>query len=215
MEDIAATLPEEEATLPELDVPGRKRRGPKASGVSAAKAGAASTSAEITRKPRGEAGATSANAASAPEADATVGSTATPAPEASATPPKRKRGRPKTRTEPTAQVNVRMDASLKAAGDEGLARAGITPSEAVRALWEAAAEGGERLENALKALLERKDGLDYSLFDFDALFNGVALSIQAFLLEHHLSEDIHDIRMPTDDELEDIMYQDFLEEGAL
>ena len=40
----------------------------------------------------------------------------------------------------TAQVNARLDVSLKAAGDAGLAAAGITPSQAVRALWQLAAE---------------------------------------------------------------------------
>lgn len=40
----------------------------------------------------------------------------------------------------TAQVNVRMDARMKGAGDAGLTAAGITPSEAVRALWRLAAD---------------------------------------------------------------------------
>lgn len=34
-----------------------------------------------------------------------------------------------------AQVNARIDANLKAAGDAGLAAAGYTPTQAVRALW--------------------------------------------------------------------------------
>ncbi len=34
----------------------------------------------------------------------------------------------------------RLDASLKEAGDAGLAAAGITPSQAVRALWQLVAE---------------------------------------------------------------------------
>lgn len=36
------------------------------------------------------------------------------------------------------QVNVRIDAKQKAAGDAALAAAGISPSEAVRALWDLA-----------------------------------------------------------------------------
>lgn len=39
-----------------------------------------------------------------------------------------------------AQVNVRMSAELKKAGDAVLAKAGITPSQAVRALWTYAAD---------------------------------------------------------------------------
>lgn len=33
------------------------------------------------------------------------------------------------------QMNIRMDAELKKAGDKALARAGATPTEAVRLLW--------------------------------------------------------------------------------
>lgn len=39
-----------------------------------------------------------------------------------------------------AQINVRIDADLKAAGDAGLAAAGYTPSQAVRILWALAAK---------------------------------------------------------------------------
>ncbi len=35
----------------------------------------------------------------------------------------------------TAQINARIDASLKEAGDAALANAGFTPTQAVRALW--------------------------------------------------------------------------------
>jgi antitoxin component of RelBE/YafQ-DinJ toxin-antitoxin module len=43
----------------------------------------------------------------------------------------------------SAQVNVRMDPLLKAAGDTGLADIGFSPSEAVRALWTLAARRGK------------------------------------------------------------------------
>ena len=39
----------------------------------------------------------------------------------------------------TAQVNARISAQLKANGDEGLAAAGLTPTQAVRAVWDLAA----------------------------------------------------------------------------
>lgn len=38
----------------------------------------------------------------------------------------------------TAQVNARIDANLKREGDDALAAAGLTPTQAVRALWELA-----------------------------------------------------------------------------
>ena len=38
------------------------------------------------------------------------------------------------------QMNTRIDADLKQRGDEALKRAGFTPSQAIRALWEYAAD---------------------------------------------------------------------------
>ena len=38
----------------------------------------------------------------------------------------------------TAQINARIDAESKARGDAGLAAAGLSPSQAIRALWELA-----------------------------------------------------------------------------
>ena len=49
-------------------------------------------------------------------------------------------------TKQTAQVNVRMDAALKQAGDAALGEAGLTPSAAVRALWQKASKRGQDLE---------------------------------------------------------------------
>lgn len=50
----------------------------------------------------------------------------------------------------TAQVNVRMDATLKQAGDAALEEAGLTPSAAVRALWQKASKRGQDLEEVVQ-----------------------------------------------------------------
>ena len=42
-------------------------------------------------------------------------------------------------TTTAAQINVRLDPDLKRSGDAALSRAGMTPSQAVRALWQLAA----------------------------------------------------------------------------
>ena len=42
-------------------------------------------------------------------------------------------------TTTAAQINVRLDADLKRSGDAALSKAGMTPSQAVRALWQLAA----------------------------------------------------------------------------
>lgn len=44
----------------------------------------------------------------------------------------------------SAQINVRLDADLKRSGDAALSSAGITPSQAVRALWQLAASLADR-----------------------------------------------------------------------
>ncbi len=53
----------------------------------------------------------------------------------------------------TVQMNVRIDEKLKQAGDEALASIGMSPSQAVRLLWQRAAEHGEGLER-VKALAQ-------------------------------------------------------------
>ena len=52
----------------------------------------------------------------------------------------------------SAQLNVRMDPALKAAGDAGLADIGFSPSEAVRALWTLAARRGKDAMQVKKLL---------------------------------------------------------------
>ena len=47
-------------------------------------------------------------------------------------------------TTAAAQINVRLDADLKRSGDAALSRAGMTPSQAVRALWQLAASLADR-----------------------------------------------------------------------
>ncbi len=44
----------------------------------------------------------------------------------------------------TAQINVRLDAELKRSGDAALSASGMTPSQAVRSLWELASTMADR-----------------------------------------------------------------------
>ena len=46
----------------------------------------------------------------------------------------------------TAQINARVDVALKAAGDAALARAGLTPTRAIRSLWQRLADLGDQAE---------------------------------------------------------------------
>ena len=59
-------------------------------------------------------------------------------------------------TTTAAQINVRLDADLKRSGDAALSRAGMTPSQAVRALWQLAASLADR-PGALEDILLRAE----------------------------------------------------------
>jgi len=52
--------------------------------------------------------------------------------------------------EATSQLNVRMDRSLREAGEAALAEIGYTPAEFVRAAWTRLAQGGDALADARK-----------------------------------------------------------------
>ena len=56
-----------------------------------------------------------------------------------------------------AQINVRMDPSLKEAGSSVITRLGYTPTQAIRALWEYAAVQGT-LPGALVQILRSEKG---------------------------------------------------------
>lgn len=57
----------------------------------------------------------------------------------------------------TAQINARIDADVKALGDQALSSIGYSPTKAIRALWEFA---GERIHDrkALRELFEMLQG---------------------------------------------------------
>ena len=59
--------------------------------------------------------------------------------ESATTAPKASTTQAKTRQSVSSQVNARIDPELKRRGDEGIAAAGLTPTQAVRALWSLAA----------------------------------------------------------------------------
>ncbi|MDO4502224.1 MAG: hypothetical protein Q4D06_03475 [Coriobacteriia bacterium] len=50
------------------------------------------------------------------------------------------------------QMNIRIPSSLKSQGDKALASIGLTPSEAVRSLWEKASKRGADLDQISRAL---------------------------------------------------------------
>jgi len=55
----------------------------------------------------------------------------------------------------TTQMNTRINPVLKAQGDSALAEIGLSPSQAIRALWEKAAKRGQDLEEVAQLLLSK------------------------------------------------------------
>lgn len=65
----------------------------------------------------------------------------------------------------TSQVNARIEASLKHAGDAALANAGFTPTQAVRAVWQLAADNADSPEVIIKALDPDRGEADPAAWD--------------------------------------------------
>lgn len=55
------------------------------------------------------------------------------------------------------QMNVRIGAHLKHNGDEALSSIGFTPTQAVRVLWQYAAQRGESLEEVKRFLMKAEN----------------------------------------------------------
>lgn len=56
----------------------------------------------------------------------------------------------------TAQINVRLNPALKQRGDEGLSGAGLSSSQAIRALWELAARNADNPKAIQRALFPER-----------------------------------------------------------
>ena len=63
----------------------------------------------------------------------------------------------------TCQMNVRMDANLKEAGDKVFEKLGLSPSQVVRAVWEYAVRHGDVPGLVERALQEEACDLDAEL----------------------------------------------------
>ena len=107
-----------------------------------------------------------------------------------------------------AQMNIRIDSSLKASGDAALAAAGFTPSRAVRALWALAEKWKSEPERIRQVLTPEnpieKDARTVSrLAAIEAGENIVALTYARLGLETPPA-----IPALSDDELKELSFKD-------
>lgn len=119
---------------------------------------------------------------------------------------------------PTTQINARISAPLKSAGDIGLEAAGLSTSEAVRALWELAArykDMPEKLHAALfpdeetkreRALAKERERKAKLIRDSSNMF---VEYLEARGLDPYVQ-----VEMPTDEEAEEMVLLEELGEDS-
>lgn len=115
--------------------------------------------------------------------------------------------------ESTVQLNARMNRSLKQSGDEALALIGLSPTQAVRALWEKASRRGEDLEEVATLLCGRKGhATRESPYADEVLAAGRAIMDEAYR-ELGIDPGVK-FDLPSDSELlEEALYERMIEKG--
>lgn len=106
----------------------------------------------------------------------------------------------------TSQLNVRMESELRAAGDAVLERVGVTPAEVVRALWAKLAKGAQECERVLSVLSDEDDATT-SLRGDELVGQIEGWHSQLFSLA---GVDRADYAPPTDEELDEMLYDEWL-----
>lgn len=106
----------------------------------------------------------------------------------------------------TSQLNVRMDAQLRSAGDAALERLGVTPAEIVRALWARIAGGAQECEQVLEMLTEKTPAAGSSRGDacIEAIegWHSELFALAGVERASYVA--------PTDDELDEMLYDEWL-----
>ena len=114
------------------------------------------------------------------------------------------------------QLNVRLDSDLKAAGDSVLDLYGVSATEVIRSLWEKFAQGEEGFRQFVEMLAassaagaatgranedEYEDENDFIRRRYQEFMQEVGIDLSTYV-------------PLTDEELDDLVYQDYLEEYA-
>ena len=113
----------------------------------------------------------------------------------------------------TAQINVKLPSDLKSAGDAALAEIGLSASALVRALWEAVARRGECRERVTQTILEEASS---SAMDPERQARvNAAISGQSIMSAtlRRMGVDAMELAPLTDDEIDELRYEHFVEKG--
>lgn len=122
-----------------------------------------------------------------------------------------RRGAPKKEKILSAQINVRMEASLKAAADDAFAAAGLNSSEVIRAVYERAAELGTSLRGMgdlvhVAQTADEKDERARKMLVFERSTHAVERAFAGLGLNYDPSV----IQPMTGEEFEAQVYEDFI-----
>ena len=131
------------------------------------------------------------------------------APDVKQTQPRR--GAPKKEKALTAQINVRMDTSLKEAADAAFAAAGLSSSEVIRAVYERAAELGGNLRGMddlvrMSTVEAEEDERTRKMRIFERSTHAVERAFESLGLHYDPTK----VRPMTEEEFEAQIYEDFI-----
>lgn len=117
---------------------------------------------------------------------------------------------------PMVQLNVRMNAELKAAGDSILELYGIAPSELIRALWSKISHGEQALDQVVRALAADPAAGSSKTVGATGVTSRVAQLIQQRQADFEREVGLNPTSYAplSDEQLDDLVYQDYLDESA-
>ncbi len=115
-----------------------------------------------------------------------------------------------------AQLNVRMSAELKAAGDSVLDLYGIAPSELIRAMWSKVAHGEQALDQVVRVLAADPSAASVKTIGATGSESRIAQRVRQRQadFEREVGLDPSSYAPLTDEQLDDLLYQDYLEESV-
>lgn len=112
----------------------------------------------------------------------------------------------------TVQMNVRIPAETKTAGDRALSSEGLTPTEVVRCIWEKAAKRGRDLQQVATLVKKADKPADVSSPN---PFESAAQMVSMQMLALGVDLSVEEADTPSDNELFEMAYYEKARERGL
>lgn len=116
-----------------------------------------------------------------------------------------------------AQVNIRMDPTLKAAGDATLCAVDVSPSQLIRAVWQKLAQGIEAFDQLATTLAQDSPQLVANSAEANAAAEQLVCNIQQrqALLEQTWGLDASTYAPISDEALQELVFDELVSREAL